>query len=48
MRHNIKIYEEMNNDDPKRFYPKDFPVVVNEPLKTNFTILESPEDIKKG
>ena len=24
MRHNIKIYEEMNNDDPKRFYPKDF------------------------
>lgn len=48
MRHNIKIYEEMNTDDSRRFYPINFPVTTNEPLRTNFVILESPEDIKKG
>lgn len=48
MRHNIKIYEDMNTDDPRRFYPEYFPISLNEPLKTNFVILESPEEIRKG
>ena len=48
MRHNIKIYEEMNTDDSRRFYPAHFPVATIEPLKTNFIILESPEDIRRG
>ena len=48
MRHNIKKYEEMNPDNKERFYPSYFPVMINEPLNTNFTILESPEEVRKG
>jgi len=38
----------MFTNDSRRFYPETHPVVVHEPLKTNFIILESPEDIRKG
>ncbi len=44
----LKLYEEMAVDDERRFYPNSAPVIPLEPLKTNFQILESPEDIKKG
>lgn len=48
MRHNIKTYEEMYPEDERRFYPHYFPVMLNEPLRTNFVILQSPEEIRKG
>lgn len=48
MKHNIKLYEDMDTTDPIRFYPSNYPIVTFEPLRTNFAILESPEDIRKG
>ena len=45
---NIKVYENMLPDDERRFYPSYIPVLSWEPLRTNFIIPESPEEIKKG
>lgn len=45
---NIKVYEELCVDDPRRFYPHYVPVITFEPLRTHFAILESPEEIRKG
>lgn len=48
MKINLNIYEELSVDDKRRFYPEYFPVMMNEPLRSNFIILQSPEDIHKG
>jgi hypothetical protein len=45
---NLKIYEDLSSDDPRRFYPSSVPVFNMEPLKDFFTILKSPEDIREG
>jgi hypothetical protein len=45
---NLKIYEDLLQNDSRRFYPEHIPIITYEPLKTNFVILESPEDIRKG
>lgn len=48
MRQNVDVYKEMRVDDERRFYPSYYPVAKHEPLNSNFTILESPEDIGYG
>ena len=48
MRINLKVYEELSVKDELRFYPEHYPVMMNEPLKSHFIILESPESIHKG
>jgi tyrocidine synthetase-3 len=45
---NLKIYEDIKPDDPRRFYPAYVPVYNHEPLKDFFTILKSPEEIREG
>lgn len=45
---NLKMYENLQMDDPRRFYPNTCPVLEYEPLRAYFSILESPEDIRKG
>jgi hypothetical protein len=45
---NMKLYEQLELNDPKRFYPEWVPIIPYEPLKTFFQILESPEEIRKG
>ena len=45
---NLKIYEDIKPDDPRRFYPAEVPVFDYEPLRDFFTILKSPEDIREG
>jgi hypothetical protein len=45
---NLKHYENLQLDDPIRFYPISCPIIEYEPLRSCFTILESPEDIRKG
>lgn len=48
MKIDLNIYERLNPDSKERFYPEYFPILKNEPLRSNFVILESPEEIRKG
>lgn len=45
---NSIMYEDLEWDSEKRFYPSFVPVIKHEPLKDDFMIVESPEAIKKG
>ena len=48
MQINLKNYENLSPDDPRRFYPSYVPVFDYEPLRDYFTILKSPEEIREG
>lgn len=45
---NLEIYDNMALDDERRFYPSHIPIQPMEPLKIHFSLLESPEEIRKG
>lgn len=45
---NIQIYENLDSNSDMRFYPSYIPIICFEPLKIHFSILESPEEIRKG
>jgi len=45
---NLRIWENLQADDPNRFYPSDVPVFDYEPLRSHFQIVKSPEAINEG
>lgn len=45
---NTKEYENLSIDDENRFYPRHVPIMIGEPLRTNFALLQSPEPINFG
>lgn len=42
---NLKLYETLQPDDTRRFYPSYCPILEYEPLTDNFALLKSPEEI---
>lgn len=42
---NLKLYEDLKADNSRRFYPSSCPILEYEPLKDNFALVRSPEEI---